>query len=829
MKSAFITTKLRKTENVDWSASLGSYLRKIYGNFNDFSTQINTINKLRIDIVGSNSSIHHEGDIISHESTISITVAELMAARDEYYKYFGQLELIDLRLPINETGVKIKFTWTDAYDKTSVNTQSSLAFEKASILFNLGSILSEIASLLFIKGEFKQSFTYFQYSSGVYKFIAENFLHAPSQELSGALMNFLMELNLAQAQEVFLLKLIKEDPSKGSLIAKLSIAASNYYESCATMYESLNKLGDLSKWMTLLKFKKIYYKALSYYYYAISIQDKKIGLAIALLQIALDLCDELRKTINLTTIDYKAIQTLIEEKLKLFVKDNDYIYNQLIPSEESIDFNATIKPLVSCKPILINDHEGIAEIIGDDLFEKIIPMAIHEKLSLYSEEVATMLREEIDKYDTSNIEYESFLEYLNLPTSLKNLKNPDFIDPKYLKYVENLQGFDPKQDLEWIEQKRFEILSKIKHFEQVLENEEKNMNNMNIIQQFREQLMNLKNSVLNAKRLDDELFSKIDVNNINYFKSEESLKNFVNNEGKSTKQEEPNLLDFEPETSSNSNIAKQVEEIEKSIAVLNNYKIEKTQIIKDLKQSVHDDDISKILILNSKKNYSEKELKILFTNEMNKFDPLITRLNSIIFNQTKLIKNVTTNFDKLIGENSKVLEKTTKLKQIDDIFNNFQKFIIQFKKSFEFYNNLVSFINQLSESIDKFVSDGLSNRVGKMNLGQAQAAPPSQPQPQQFQQQSQPQFQQFQEPNRPSLPPKTPSQETVSFYNTPSTFDQSMYSKFGRPAPPIPQQEPQSQRAQPQYSQYSQYSQPYDPSNPNGAGAGGSAAPGAQY
>ncbi|GME95010.1 unnamed protein product [[Candida] boidinii] len=113
MKTAFIPIPLKKTEQVDWIQPLRSYLKRIYGNYKDFENETVQFNKLRSDITGA-----------SKDTT----------GLDIYYKYYGQLELLDLRMPIDQHGgVNIDFKWFDSLKSSKLVSQHSLAFEKASV------------------------------------------------------------------------------------------------------------------------------------------------------------------------------------------------------------------------------------------------------------------------------------------------------------------------------------------------------------------------------------------------------------------------------------------------------------------------------------------------------------------------------------------------------------------------------------------------------------------------------------------------------------------------------------------------------------------------
>lgn len=117
----------------------------------------------------------------------------------------------------------------DAFTHKST-AQYSLAFEKASIIFNISAVLSCHAAAQ-DRGEesaLKAAYHNFQASAGMFTYINENFLHAPSSDLSRETVKALIHVMLAQAQEVFLEKQVA-DKKKPALLAKLASQAGYLY------------------------------------------------------------------------------------------------------------------------------------------------------------------------------------------------------------------------------------------------------------------------------------------------------------------------------------------------------------------------------------------------------------------------------------------------------------------------------------------------------------------------------------------------------------------------------------------------------------------------
>jgi tyrosine-protein phosphatase non-receptor type 23 len=89
--SPFLWPPSKVTEEVDFGPSLRDFLRNNYEEDpNQYTLEIATLNRLRQDMRGA------KGDLLG---------------RDVLYRYFGQLDFLDLRFPINEHNVKILFSW----------------------------------------------------------------------------------------------------------------------------------------------------------------------------------------------------------------------------------------------------------------------------------------------------------------------------------------------------------------------------------------------------------------------------------------------------------------------------------------------------------------------------------------------------------------------------------------------------------------------------------------------------------------------------------------------------------------------------------------------
>ena len=368
---------------------------------------------------------------------------------------------------VSDPPTGLMFCRFDAFTHKSIS-QYSLAYEKASIIFNISAVLSCHAANQNRSDEtgLKTAYHSFQASAGMFNYINENFLHAPSIDLSRDTVKTLISITLAQAQEVFLEKQIA-DGKKVGLLAKLaSQAATLYVQAVEGVTENVNKSIFDRVWLMVVQIKASYFASVAQYYQALTdIDGNSHGTAIARLQIAEQEAKDaariansfpnsLNPTTNLSNDTGSILVDMVkrhiantQERLASTVKDNDYIYHDSVPAEASL---AVVPKLPAAKAIPVSElYQGqdIQRIIGPDIFQKIVPMAVTESASLYDEEKAKLIRAESEKVEQANDEMAASLDYLKLPDSLKTIKGgqePEVtIDDEFRSWCEELAGHEP--------------------------------------------------------------------------------------------------------------------------------------------------------------------------------------------------------------------------------------------------------------------------------------------------------------------------------------------------------------------------------------------------
>lgn len=475
MKATLLLVPTKKTEDCNWTKALNNYLLSIHGSLTEFEQDVKQFHKLRQDIRGANAD---------------------QTGLQLYLLYFSQLELLDLRIPFSSMNRHkyVSFVWHDAFLPASEHKQYALPFEKASVLFNVGSLMTKAALMRYAESQkssatddtsFKEAVQLLQQAAGVFTFLSANFLHAPSNDLNPATVKFLINLCLAQSQEIFNLKVIDGDleQKKNSLISKLCKSTSKHYQDCFdscshlltpegssavsdhSTFAVLDTLDDSADdfdltegdneydpdklgipddkvtarldpfWISVIQFKAIYYNSLAYYFHALQLEaTNKFGEAIAYLTKSTELINEISgaslKVISKAGAEnayelldnYKYQKDALAIKLKDITKDNDLIYHDIVPSVVTI---AEPKPMDSAKVIPMSKIElfnKVNEYNYNNFLPNVVPISIHELMSYYSEEKSQFLRNELDEVDVSNEEMSSVLEYLKFPKALVNIK-----------------------------------------------------------------------------------------------------------------------------------------------------------------------------------------------------------------------------------------------------------------------------------------------------------------------------------------------------------------------------------------------------------------------
>ncbi|CZT43840.1 related to protein BRO1, required for normal response to nutrient limitation [Rhynchosporium secalis] len=747
MQAPMISAPLKATNEIDWIQPLKQYIRQTYGDDPErYAEECATLNRLRQDMRGAGK--------------------DSAAGRDLLYRYYGQLELLDLRFPVDESHIKISFTWFDAFTHKPTS-QYSLAYEKASIIFNISAVLSCHAAHQTRSEDsgLKTAYHSFQASAGMFTYINENFLHAPSTDLSRETVKTLIQIMLAQGQEVFLEKQIA-DGKKVGLLAKLaSQAAYLYAQAVEGTQENVNKAIFEKVWLLVVQIKSNHMASVAQYYQAMADDDANShGTAIARLQAAEIGAKEAQKLSNgfpgnvpaNSNLTSETGATLIEitkrqlanvqEKMSELIKDNDYIYHQTVPAEAALP---VIPKLPAAKAIPVSElyaGQDIQRITGPDIFQKIVPMSVTESASLYDEEKAKLVRAETERVETANSEMAASLDYLRLPNALQVLKGGFdqelTADDEFRGWCDEVANRDgPAPTFEFLKSSKDGILTVLDRSTRQLDMEESVCEKMRskyegdwtqqpssrLTSTLKSDIRNYRDALEEAARSDNQLYAKMRQHEVDFDEMRSAgeigeadvlfQKALIQVGGRSKNIGSPtggegNLLDDDFEERGMS-VMDQITKVEEILKKLNLIKRERSQVLKDLKEKVHNDDISQVLILN-KKSISNYESQ-LFQAELEKFRPHQSRLLSANHKQSSLMKELTSTFNTLLqdkrvrSEQSKyesiTRQRSSVMSKYKRVYQEFLDLEAGLLAAKQWYSEMKDTVDSLDKNVETFVNN----------------------------------------------------------------------------------------------------------------------------
>ncbi|XP_045751745.2 rhophilin-1 isoform X3 [Mirounga angustirostris] len=252
---------LKETKELDWSTPLKEL---ISGHFGE-------------DSASYEAEIKELGDLRQAIRTPSRSEAglELLMA------YYTQLCFLDARFVAPPGNLGLLFHWYDSLTGVPAQ-QRALAFEKGSVLFNIGALHTQIGARQdrSCPEGTRRAVEAFQKAAGAFSLLRENFSRAPSPDMSPASLSMLEGLMTAQAQECIFEGLLLPSPeAPQDCLAQLRLAqeaaqvAAEYRQVHRTMTQPPVRDYVPFPWTTLVHVKAEYFCALAHYHAAVALCD----------------------------------------------------------------------------------------------------------------------------------------------------------------------------------------------------------------------------------------------------------------------------------------------------------------------------------------------------------------------------------------------------------------------------------------------------------------------------------------------------------------------------------------------------------------------------
>ncbi|XP_052016782.1 LOW QUALITY PROTEIN: rhophilin-1 [Apodemus sylvaticus] len=173
---------LKETKELDWATPLKELISEHFGeDGTSYEAEIQELEDLR---------------------QATRTPSRDEAGLDLLATYYSQLCFLDARFFSSAKSPGLLFHWYDSLTGVPAQ-QRALAFEKGSVLFNIGALHTQIGArqdCSCTEGT-SHAAEAFQRAAGAFRLLRENFSHAPSPDMSPASLSMLEQLMVAQAQE----------------------------------------------------------------------------------------------------------------------------------------------------------------------------------------------------------------------------------------------------------------------------------------------------------------------------------------------------------------------------------------------------------------------------------------------------------------------------------------------------------------------------------------------------------------------------------------------------------------------------------------------------
>lgn len=420
-----VALPLKRSVDVDPSAQIGRLIIASYEQRDDtYKDDIEAVVRAR-------------RDATSHDSCAT-------TGRDLLLRWFHMVEMLELRFP----ELRESFSWTDVFSGKKI-AQDTFAYEKASVAYNIAARLTQVAAAAARDAgpdAFKVCYTSLRQAAGMLDYVRDNFLHAPTSDMSEEATKLLSALCLAQASEVFVEKSIA-DKKSAALISKLAAHTGAAY---AGVLESANMATSVAMptaVTVLLTFKSAYYGAVAQMHRAaVDTDGAAYGTALVRLGVAVSLAKEAQRnavgslfgSLAGTMLQRDTFVTLeplaaaligaITMRQREAQRDNDMVYHELLPPAESLPQleRTTVATAISVRETFSTPDAQRA--LGTEVFTQLVPLQVTTHASVYSEEQAKLLRAEVAAVEAADADLSSALDALGLPHSLGRFRALDSAD-----------------------------------------------------------------------------------------------------------------------------------------------------------------------------------------------------------------------------------------------------------------------------------------------------------------------------------------------------------------------------------------------------------------
>ncbi|PLB37277.1 putative pH signal transduction protein PalA [Aspergillus candidus] len=434
MASNILQFPFRRSHTVSLSDAITQYISSKYDQRPDmFADDLLILDRLRDEAINV---------LEPHVSGISRLVT-----------YAAQLKWLGGKFPVD---VGVEFPWFPAFGLNTSRpvSQNNIRFELANIIFNLAALYSQLAFAVnrTTADGLKQACNYFCQAAGIVVHLRADILPdlrtSPPEDMDEMTLLSLEKLLLAQAQECFWQKAVK-DGLKDASIARLAAVVSDFYADAGAHAVKSNAISP--EWIHHMTAKHHHFAAAAQYRQSLDcLEKRKYGEEVARLRDSVACVDEALKEsrwINRTVLgDLQGLRNRVTDDLRRAEKDNDVIYLHPVPPKSELKLLDRACLVAAKAPSQVTDAIsmlGDNGPLGQPLFSKLVPYAVHIAASIYSDRRDRLVNETIiGELETMTDKLRDLLSSLNLPGSLQALEKPLGLPPTLVSHAEEMRQQD---------------------------------------------------------------------------------------------------------------------------------------------------------------------------------------------------------------------------------------------------------------------------------------------------------------------------------------------------------------------------------------------------
>jgi programmed cell death 6-interacting protein len=263
-------------------------------------------------------------------------------------------------------------------------------------MFNLAALYSQLAYVTnrTTSDGLKQACHYLCSAAGVLNHLRVDIIPdlrtSPPEDMDEMTLQSLEQLLLGQGQECFWQKAVK-DGLKDISIAKLAAKVSDFYGDAGDLAVKSNAIS--TDWIHHMTAKHHHFAAAAQFRQSLDcLEKRKYGEEVARLRDSLICVNEGLKEqrwINRTVLgDLNGLKSRVSEDLKRAEKDNDGIYINPVPPKSELKTIERASMVLAKAPSQVTDAIsmlGDNGPLGQPLFSKLVPYAVHIAASIYSD------------------------------------------------------------------------------------------------------------------------------------------------------------------------------------------------------------------------------------------------------------------------------------------------------------------------------------------------------------------------------------------------------------------------------------------------------------